>query len=87
MTGRRRFNFAGTAVLILSICLGGGWATALVLSASPRTPPITDTTKDLLGTVGGGLVGVIAAYIGGQIARRREHQDEQDDAEPPGPPP
>jgi hypothetical protein len=56
------------------VFLGGGWATALVLSASPRTPPITDSTKDLLSSVGGVLAGAITAYIGGQIAHRR-HQE------------
>jgi hypothetical protein len=71
---KQRFSWAGAAVLVLAVCLGGGWATAIVLSASPRTPPITDSTKDLLSSVGGVLAGAITAYIGGQIAHRR-HQE------------
>jgi hypothetical protein len=78
---RLRWSWAGLTVLILSICLGGGWATALIMSVSSRTPPITDSTKDLLGTVGGGLVGVIAAYIGGHISKLRGPRDEDSPAE------
>jgi hypothetical protein len=70
--GKRRrfpgFSWAGASVFVLALCLGGGWATAIVFSASSRTPPITDTTKDLLSTIGGVLAGAITAYIGGVIA-------------------
>lgn len=80
---RRRFSWAGASVLVLAICLGGGWATAIVFSASSRTPPITDTTKDLLSTIGGVLAGAITAYVGGTIAmkhrRRDDHEPEDDD--------
>jgi hypothetical protein len=67
-----RWSWAGACVLVLAVCLGGGWATAIVMSASSRTPPVTDTTKDLLSSVGGILAGAITAYIGGQIALRRD---------------
>ena len=77
---RRRFewSWAGAAVLILAICLGGGWATAIVISASSRTPPITDSTKDLLSSVGGVLAGAITAYIGGMIALRHQRETPPD---------
>lgn len=74
------FSFAGAAVLVLAVFLGGGWATALIMSASSRTPPITDSTKDLLSSVGGVLAGAITAYIGGMIAiRRSQHHDDKPD--------
>lgn len=78
---RNGFSWAGASVLALAICLGGGWATAIVFSASSRTPPITDTTKDLLSTIGGVLAGAITAYIGGVVAVRRSkgHEKEEDD--------
>jgi hypothetical protein len=86
---RRRFEWSwpGAAVLVLAVCLGGGWATAIVLSASPRTPPITDSTKDLLSSVGGVLAGAVTAYIGGQIALRqrdRRPQGPESDENDPG---
>jgi hypothetical protein len=76
MTTRRgAWSWPGAVVLVLAVCLGGGWATALVMSASARTPPITDTVADLLSAVGGVLAGGIAAYLGGQIAQRRHRDD------------
>jgi hypothetical protein len=67
------------AVLILSICLGVGWSTALIMSASARTPPITDSTKDLLTSVGGVLAGAVTAYIGGYISQMRKKDKEDPD--------
>ena len=61
-------------MLVLAVCLGAGWATAIVMSASSRTPPITDSTKDLLSSVGGVLAGAITAYIGGMIALRQRRE-------------
>jgi hypothetical protein len=79
MRRRPPWSWAGASVLVLAVCLGGGWATAIVFSASSRTPPITDTTKDLLSTIGGVLAGAITAYIGGIIAiKRRQHGDDDD---------
>jgi hypothetical protein len=73
---RPQWSWSGAAVFVLAFCLGVGWATALIMSASSRTPPITDSTKDLLGTVGGGLVGVIGAYVGASIQRRKDAGDD-----------
>lgn len=86
MRQRGGFSFAGAAVLVLAVFLGGGWATALIMSASSRTPPITDSTKDLLSSVGGVLAGAITAYIGGMIAiRRSQHHDDKPDDPPDAP--
>lgn len=73
-------------MLVLAVCLGGGWAVALVMSASSRTPPIAGETGDLLNSVGGVLAGAVTAYIGGTIALRRRHKDDEDDGETPGDP-
>jgi hypothetical protein len=84
VNGRRpQWSWAGLAVLLIAFFLSAGWATALVMSASSRTPPITDSTKDLLSSVGGVLAGVIAAYVGGVVGRRweREHKDDEPESE------
>lgn len=78
-----RFSWAGAAVLVLAVFLGGGWATALIMSASSRTPPITDSTKDLLSSVGGVLAGAITAYIGGMIAVRHRDKPPNESDDPP----
>ena len=79
---KQGWSWAGAAVLVLAICLGGGWGTAIIMSASSRTPPITDSTKDLLSSMGGVLAGAITAYVGGMIALRRDrHDGPREDAE------
>jgi hypothetical protein len=80
---RPRWSWAGASVLVLAICLGGGWATALIMSASSRTPPITDSVKDLLSSVGGILAGAVTAYIGGIIALKHNDRDGPDDSATP----
>jgi hypothetical protein len=80
-----KWSWAGASIFALAICLGGGWATALIMSASSRTPPITDSTKDLLSSVGGVLAGAITAYVGGYISQmrraRRPSADDDGDTE------
>ena len=73
---RAGWSWPGLIALVLALCLGGGWATALVMSASSRTPPITDSTKDLLSSIGGVLAGAVTAYIGGTLALRQRRRDE-----------
>jgi len=51
------------------------------MSASSRTPPITDSTKDLLSSVGGVLAGAITAYIGGYISVMRRSQEQPPQAD------
>ena len=79
MKRRPRWSWAGASVLVLAVTLGGGWATAIVFSSSSRTPPITDSTKDLLSTIGGVLAGAITAYIGGQVAIKRRDRGEEEE--------
>jgi hypothetical protein len=52
------------------------------MSASSRTPPITDSTKDLLSSVGGVLAGGISAFIGASVVHhRRKDKDRPEDDE------
>jgi hypothetical protein len=84
---RPRWSWAGASVLVLAIFLGGGWAAALVMAASSRTPPISGETGDLLNSVGGVLAGAITAYIGGHIASMHKRNEKlTDDDDPPEPP-
>ena len=83
MRPARRFSWAGASILVLTVFLGGGWATALIMSASSRTPPITDSTKDLLTAIGGVLAGAITAYIGGYVAMMHEKNKRPDDTDDP----
>ena len=80
--GRPQWSWAGATILVLAVCLGTGWATALIMSASSRTPPIAGETGDLLNSVGGVLAGAVTAYIGGYIATKHKDKDKgEPDAE------
>jgi hypothetical protein len=76
------WSWAGATVFVLALCLGLSWGTALVMSASARTPPISDTTSDLLLAVGGVLAGAISVYVGGIIALKRKRDDDDDEDQP-----
>lgn len=66
------WSWAGASVFAIALCLGLSWGTALVMSASARTPPIAGETGDLLNSIGGVLAGAVTAYIGGQIGAKRQ---------------
>jgi hypothetical protein len=68
-------DWRGYVAFILAMGLAVGWATALIMSASSRTPPIGQETGTLLATLGGGMAGAVGAYLG--MGRR----------DPPPPPP
>jgi hypothetical protein len=78
---RSRWSWAGATIFVIAVCLSVSWGTALVMSASSRTPPISDTTSDLLLAVGGVLAGAITAYIGGYVSnmRHRHREDKSSD--------
>ena len=85
MSNRRLppWSWAGASAFVLAILVGGGWATALIMSASARTPPISDNTGNLLTAIGGVLAGTIATYVGSAVgerrARRQAEEDERDE--------
>ena len=92
---RERWSWPGAVALVLAVFVGGGWCTALVLSATPRTDTISEQGAGLLETIGGVLAGGVVTYLGSQIGHRRvephelpdtPHQPLRDD-QPPDPSP
>lgn len=75
-------DWAGRTAFVLAAFVAGGWATALVISATPWTDLISDTGANLLSTVGGVLAGAVATYLGHQAGtnetktREPEHPPE-----------
>ena len=69
-----RADWAGLAALALAIGLAVGFAGALLLAASPFTDPISESGVNLLQTIAGGMVAVVAAYVA-QRARPHDNGD------------
>lgn len=65
-------DWAGRTAFVLAAFVAGGWATALVISATPWTDLISDTGANLLSTVGGVLAGAVATYLGHQAGKNEE---------------
>ena len=59
-----RRNYTGMAVLVLALALGIGWGGTMILVASARTPPISEAQGQLLGAIAGGIIAILAAYMG-----------------------
>jgi len=59
-----RRNYTGWAIVILALALGIGWGATMVIVASARTPPITEAQGQLLSALGGGIIAILAAYMG-----------------------
>ena len=77
---RPPWSWLGASVFALALLVGGGWATALIISTSARTPPISDTTSDLLVGIGSILAGAISTFVGASIQRRHEeHRTPEND--------
>ena len=66
----KRFDWAGASAFVLAFGLSAGFATALIFAASPATTTITDAGVQLLSTIGGAMVGAVAAYLGVAVERR-----------------
>jgi hypothetical protein len=78
-------NWTGLAIVILALALGLGWAGTMLLVAGPRTPPISDAQGQLLSALGGGIIAILAAYMGISSRRggphRRDRDDDEDDVD------
>ena len=57
-------DWRAVIALVLSTGVAVGFAAALIMSASSRTPPIGENTAQLLSTLGGAMIGAVAAYLG-----------------------
>jgi purine-cytosine permease-like protein len=74
-----RRDWSGLIAYTLALGLAVGFATALIMSASSRTPPINETTGAMLSTIGGAMVGAVATYLGGAAQRRRDRDVQEDE--------
>jgi purine-cytosine permease-like protein len=70
-------DWRGWIAYTMSLGVSVGFATALIMSASSRTPPIGENTAQLLATLGGAMIGAIAAYLG--MGRRDPPDDDKRD--------
>jgi hypothetical protein len=80
-------NYTGIAVVILALALGVGWGGTMILVASARTPPISEAQGQLLGAIAGGMIAILAAYMGlavGSTRRRRPRDEDDEDDEDTG---
>lgn len=58
-----RWSWHGVAGVILSACVGIGWAASLIVT-SVKDGPVTNAGAQILNTIGGGLIGAVATWIG-----------------------
>jgi hypothetical protein len=71
-------DYAGVVAVILAVTLGA----VLVLSCFALIildKPISDVGARLLTTIGAGLVGSLATYVGTSISRQRNHERDRDE--------
>lgn len=79
MSRRPPWSWHGAVALVLAVCVGAGWAVALILASTPWTDTISDKGADLLTAIGGVLAGAVATYLGAAIADRARRQDDDTD--------
>ena len=75
----KNVDWVGIAIVIIALALGIGWAGTMILVAGPRTPPISEAQGQLLSAIGGGLVVIVASYMGVHGRRRHGHRSDEDD--------
>lgn len=78
-------DWAGLAALVLAVCLGIGWAVAIVIAATPWGPEITPDSAGLLNGIGQVLAGALATFLG-VSSGRREIRNRRATDPPPAPP-
>lgn len=60
---RGQWSWHGMAGVVLSVSVGVGWSIALVVTAV-KDGPVTEAGATILNTIGGGLIGAVATWIG-----------------------
>jgi len=65
-------DWPGRVAFVIAAFVAGGWATALILSATPWTDTISETGANLLSTVGGVLAGGVASYLGWSASEQQQ---------------
>lgn len=80
----KNVDWVGIAIVVIALALGIGWAGTMLLVAGPRTPPISEAQGQLLSAIGGGLVVIVASYMGVHGRRRHTHRNDDDDEDEPG---
>lgn len=86
----RPWSWHGAVALVLAICVGVGWATALIIAAA-QAEPIGQQGTALLSTIGGALVGGVVGWLGARIGfedgtarhARRPSRADDETTEPP----
>lgn len=70
------WSWQGAAAVIVAAPLAVGWSVAVVVAAMDPTPISADASA-LLATVGGGLVTVVAGFVGAEYGRRHPAEDDR----------
>jgi hypothetical protein len=60
---RQNWSWHGLAGVILAATVGIGWSVSLIITAF-KDGPITPEGATILNTIGGGLIGAVATWIG-----------------------
>jgi hypothetical protein len=64
---------------VLAVCVGGGWAVAIIVTATPWTEQVSAEQAALLNGIGQVLAGALATYLGAQITTRARQDGEDDE--------
>lgn len=76
-----RVDWAGACALIVATGLAVGWASAIVISATPWTDQISGEGAALLNGIGQVLAGALATYLGSTIRPRGRDDTDANDPE------
>jgi NhaP-type Na+/H+ or K+/H+ antiporter len=74
-------DWPGAIAFVLAFGVAIGFAVAIILAASWRTPPISEQTATLFSTLGGAIIGAVATYLGGTIQRNHDRKGPDDSDE------
>jgi len=61
--------------LVLAVCVGVGWAVAVIVAAT-EDHPVGPRLATFLTTAGGALVGAVVGWLGADSVNKRHHRDQ-----------